>query len=116
MAATGDSRAGDSVSFKIIDLDQAKLLLDNNEAIWVDIRDPQSYEEAHVKNATNLSDQNIQNFLDSSDKSKPVVCYCYHGISSQNASTFLAEQGFTTVYSLEGGFEAWRSVHPYESK
>ncbi len=104
------------MDFKIIELNEAKKILDRNEAIWVDIRDPQSYEEAHVKNATNLSNQNIQDFLDSADKSKPVICYCYHGISSQNASAFLAEQGFKTVYSLEGGFEAWRTVYPYESK
>ena len=39
----------------------------------------------------------------------PVLVYCYHGISSQNAAAFLIERGFETVYSLDGGFEAWRA-------
>ena len=42
-----------------------------------------------------------------------VVC-CYHGISSQGAAAYFAEQGFNEVYSMMGGFEAWQSVYPSE--
>jgi len=35
---------------------------------------------------------------------------CYHGISSQSAAAYLAEQGFRDTYSLDGGFEAWLSA------
>ena len=33
-------------------------------------------------------------------------------ISSQGASDYLAEQGFHSVVSLDGGFEYWRQAHP----
>ena len=40
-------------------------------------------------------------------KDRPLVVYCYHGHSSQMAARFLVDQGFTEVYNLEGGYEAW---------
>jgi thiosulfate sulfurtransferase len=44
----------------------------------------------------------------------PVIVCCYHGISSQQAAQFLIHQGFEEVYSLDGGFEAWRKDQPFE--
>jgi thiosulfate sulfurtransferase len=37
---------------------------------------------------------------------------CYRGNSSQSAAAYLASQGFSEVYSLDGGFELWRSLYP----
>jgi thiosulfate sulfurtransferase len=93
-------------SFKQIDIHQAKSMLD--QVVLVDIRDEASYQQAHISGALALSDQNIQEFLSNTPRNKPVICYCYHGISSQNAANFLVEQGFEDVYSLIGGFEEWR--------
>ncbi len=44
----------------------------------------------------------------------PVIVCCYHGISSQQAAQFLIHQGFEEVYSLDGGFEAWRKGQSFE--
>jgi rhodanese-related sulfurtransferase len=51
------------------------------------------------------------------DRSEPVVLYCRSGPMSDRAATALAELGYTRVYSLEGGFNAWDAaglpmVHP----
>ena len=46
------------------------------------------------------------------DRQQALVVYCYHGHSSQGASDYLAEQGFSSVVSLDGGFEHWRQAHP----
>ncbi|EEZ42274.1 thiosulfate sulfurtransferase GlpE [Photobacterium damselae subsp. damselae CIP 102761] len=46
--------------------------------------------------------------MDEVDFEQPVIVMCYHGISSQGAAQYLLHQGFEQVYSLEGGFEAWR--------
>jgi thiosulfate sulfurtransferase len=39
---------------------------------------------------------------------------CYHGNSSQSAAAYLVSQGFSEVYSLDGGFELWRTTYPTE--
>ena len=41
------------------------------------------------------------------DKAAPVVLYCRSGPMSDRAATTLAGLGYTQVYSLEGGFNAW---------
>lgn len=104
------------MNFKIIDIHQAKKLIDDQSAFVIDIRDPQSFEEAHIPSAVHISQENIETFIQNSDKSKSFICYCYHGISSQNAAQFLCDQGFTVVYSLQGGFEEWRSSYPSSSE
>lgn len=95
-------------SFKQIDCQQARALIEGHKAILVDIRDEASYNEAHIQGAIQLNDQTMGEFLVHADRSKPLICYCYHGFSSQSAAGFLKTQGFEEVYSLIGGFEEWR--------
>lgn len=44
------------------------------------------------------------------DKDAPVVLYCRSGPMSVRAATALAGLGFTHIYSLEGGFNAWSAA------
>ena len=50
----------------------------------------------------------IRAFTQDANKTQPVLVYCYRGNSSQRVAAYLTEQGYTDVYSLQGGFEAWR--------
>lgn len=95
-------------SIRCISCTEADQLMQSAALTVVDIRDPQSFAEARIPGATHLSDQNLQEFLAAADMDVPVLVYCYHGISSQNAAAFLLERGFESVYSLDGGFEGWR--------
>ena len=78
----------------------------------VDIRDPQSFANGHMPNAAQLNNDNFAAFIDQTPKDIPVVVVCYHGVSSQQAAQVIAQQGFETVYSMDGGFEAWRLANP----
>ena len=100
------------MDLKIIDIHQAKKFVDDHSAFVIDIRDPQSFQEAHIPGAVHISQENIEAFIQSSDKNKSLICYCYHGMSSQNAAQFLYDRGFSAVYSLQGGFEEWRGTYP----
>jgi thiosulfate sulfurtransferase len=97
-----------------IDVAQAKEYLETG-ALFVDVRDPASFEAAHVPGAFHLSDANVEDFVQKADKSKPVVVYCYHGNTSQGAAAYLMDQGFEKVYSVIGGFERWRQTEKIES-
>lgn len=83
--------------------------------LLVDVRDAQSYAAARIPGAMHLDNQSALDFVESRDKSLPVLVYCYHGNSSQSAAAWLAEKGFTEVYSLDGGFEYWRGHYAIES-
>ena len=100
-----------------IQIHDAKKKLDQKECVFVDIRDPGSYRQAHIPGAVHLHDGNVQEFLQSTDKNESVVVYCYHGNSSLGATAFLIENGFKKdVASMSGGFEAWRQVYEHEAE
>jgi thiosulfate sulfurtransferase len=98
-----------------IQIHDAKNRLDQKECVFVDIRDPGSYREAHIPGAIHLHDGNVQEFLQNTAKDEAIVVYCYHGNSSLGTTAFLLENGFKDVASMSGGFEAWRQVYEQES-
>lgn len=98
-------------SYSCIDINDALPLLEN-QAIVVDIRDAVSFQSSHMNTAINLNNENVQSFIEQSDKSAPVIVCCYHGNSSKGAAEYLAEQGFQEVYSLNGGFSQWSAMYP----
>jgi len=98
-----------------IQIQEAKKKFEEKNALFVDIRDPGSYREAHIPGALHLHDGNVQEFLQNTAKNQSVIVYCYHGNSSLGATGYLLENGFTNVASMAGGFEAWRQVYESES-
>ena len=100
--------------WKEIGVQQVKEKIEAGEAEIVDIRDPDSYAATHIPGAIQLNDRTVTDFIETADKEKPLIIYCYHGISSQGAAAFFVEQGFKEVYSMAGGFESWAYRYPME--
>jgi len=84
---------------------EAKLLIDNENAIVVDIRDAASFAQGHIKDAFRIDNDNFQQFVDDTDKNTPIIVCCYHGNSSQAATGVINSLGFQG-YSLQGGMSA----------
>jgi thiosulfate sulfurtransferase len=97
--------------FQCIECDEAKQRL-AGDACLLDIRDSQSFNQAHPQDAINLNNDNLQQILTPLAKDQVILVLCYHGISSQNAAQFISSQGFTNVASINGGFEAWQTQFP----
>lgn len=95
--------------------EEAVELIASREPVLVDVRDALSYRTARLPGAVHLDNQSAQDFIEDTDKTRPVLVYCYHGHSSQSAAVWLSAQGFAEVYSLDGGFEYWRGRYPVES-
>ncbi len=98
--------------YKQVSLCEAEVLLSQKNVTVADVRDKESFDEDHIPNAIHLSVIKLQDFCDHHDKEKPLLLYCYHGISSQSVAQHLVDQGFMSVYSLIGGFEGWKSHQP----
>jgi len=80
----------------------------------VDIRDPQSFAMGHATGAQHLTNDNLATFIAGARHDQPVLVMCYHGNSSKSAADYLHAQGFTTAYSIDGGFDAWRAAFPQQ--
>ncbi|MCL1147761.1 thiosulfate sulfurtransferase GlpE [Shewanella sp. 10N.261.52.F9] len=84
---------------------------ESDELQIVDIRDAASYEAGHIIGSVNLTNDNLAHFIGDADMDLPLIVVCYHGISSQSAATYLNEQGFDDVFSLDGGYSAWHQAN-----
>lgn len=98
--------------FAHIDIHKTKEMLEQGNARLVDIRDEQSFAQGRMQDAVHLTNGTLQGFMADTDFDVPVIVCCYHGVSSQQAAQFLIHQGFDEVYSMDGGFEAWRKEYP----
>jgi thiosulfate sulfurtransferase len=88
-------------------------LLDQGGAIFIDVRDTDSFQAGHIESAILLNDQDIEAFLLSVDHATPLIVYCYHGNSSLGGAIYFLNNGFTHVWSMTGGFEDWRQRFPF---
>ncbi|WP_018013625.1 ankyrin repeat domain-containing protein [Teredinibacter turnerae] len=94
--------------FKRISVDEAdQILVRFPEALLLDIRDERSFQESHHPRAQLLTDANLRKIMKNTDKTCPVLIYCYHGNSSQDIARMFADFGFKQTYSVDGGYSAW---------
>lgn len=99
--------------FAHISVVQTQQRLQDKQACIVDIRDEQSFAAGHIDGAVHLTNGSLNQFIQDTDFDTPVIVCCYHGNSSQQAAQFLIHHGFEEVYSMDGGFEAWKLAMPY---
>lgn len=91
---------------------QATLLINRDDALVVDVREPSEYGGGHVLGAKNVPLARVA--AAGADlakrKDKPVIVYCAVGNRSTSAAAALRKQGFTRVFNLSGGMKAWRDA------
>lgn len=102
-------------AFRTISAHDAHAMLSTPSTQLIDIRDEFAFSEGHIEKAQHIDNNKVSGFIATADKSAPLIVCCYHGISSQSVAQFFIEQGFSEVYSLNGGFEEWRVLFPYVS-
>ncbi|MBB1467569.1 thiosulfate sulfurtransferase GlpE [Pseudoalteromonas sp. SG41-5] len=100
------------MAFKHISITETQALLNKDDVVIADIRDPNSYQAGHIPGSEHLSNANIGEFMMNKEFEQPIIIVCYHGMSSQGAANYLAEQGFEDVYSMDGGFTQWETQFP----
>lgn len=102
--------------FTEISPEQAWHLINEEDAVLVDVRDMQRFSYSRPQGAFHLTNHSYGDFQDEYDFDQPVIVSCYHGVSSQNVAQFLVEQGYERVYSVKGGFDGWvRAGLPIET-
>jgi molybdopterin/thiamine biosynthesis adenylyltransferase/rhodanese-related sulfurtransferase len=73
----------------------------------IDVREPFEYEIARIDGAKLIPLGEITDRLDELSDEQPIVVHCHSGKRSAQAVGLLQQHGFTKVYNLEGGIDAW---------
>jgi len=92
---------------------QATLLINQQNALVLDVREAAEYEKGHMLNARNIPFGELEGRAAEIEKhkAKPViVVYDDGGNRSGRAATALRKQGFEQVFTLSGGIGAWRQA------
>ena len=97
------------MSYRSLQASEVADLCAQTQTHVLDCRDPRSYQQGHLPGAQLVSDEVIKR-LARSNKDQPVLVYCYHGISSRDLASFLVNFGFSSVFNLEGGWQAWANL------
>lgn len=98
--------------FRRISTAEARQLIQQQTVGIIDVRDAGSYQRAHVPEAVLLTDQALRTVRQQWPRERPMLVYCYHGNTSQDFAKLFSDFGFAEVYSMDGGFEAWKIEYP----
>jgi rhodanese-related sulfurtransferase len=93
----------------------AEWLADSSRAapVLLDVREPWEIETAKIAGSVSIPMRDIPARSEELDDDAQIVCVCHHGARSANVAMFLEARGFTKVFNLQGGIDAWsRLVDP----
>ena len=73
----------------------------------LDVREPWEINTAAIEGSTHIPMSQVPSRLAELDPNAPLVVMCHGGMRSLQVAQYLAGQGFTDVYNLSGGIDAW---------
>ena len=81
----------------------------NQGAIVLDLRPKAAYDAGHIGEARNVPATELDGQSESLKRwrDKNVITYCDTGASGASSARALAKMGFTKVFNLQGGVNAW---------
>lgn len=94
-----------------LDAISALRLINDQEAVIVDVRETGDYRESHIPQARHIPLSALRDRLgELTNKDKPILLYCRSGNVSQSACALLKKHGLTNAHSLKGGLLAWQDA------
>jgi rhodanese-related sulfurtransferase len=91
---------------------QATQMINREDALVLDVREPTEYANGHLLGAKNMPLGSVEARAGELDKHKarPVIVICGDGNRAGKAALILREKGFANVVNLTGGFPAWQQA------
>ena len=82
------------------------------DAVVVDVRDKDEWDEGHIPGATHMSRGTIELDIEEKvpDPNAMIICHCGGGGRSALAAETLQKMGYKNVRSMAGGFKAWKAT------
>jgi hydroxyacylglutathione hydrolase len=86
-------------------------LQDGNVQV-LDVRDTSEWKAGHIAGATHVPYKELEARLGAAslDPEKPIAVVCASGYRSSTASSILLQHGYTAVYNVTGGMDAWQAA------
>ena len=95
-----------------LSVDEAIRLINQKNALVLDIRNEEAFKKGHIAGATRTDQQETEQTLKKANRSNdtPVIVVCERGIQSSTVANRLIKQALPEIFVLEGGIQAWTSA------
>ena len=95
---------------RIREVTVAKAQARNADAKLIDVREDNEWEAGHAAGAIHLGKGIIERDIETTvpDKTTELILYCGGGYRSALATDALQKMGYTNVFSMAGGWKAWK--------
>jgi rhodanese-related sulfurtransferase len=92
--------------------DTQQRMRENTQAKLIDVREDKEWDAAHAAGAIHLGKGIIERDIETTvpDKNTELILYCGGGYRSALAGDALQRMGYTTVFSMAGGWKAWQEA------
>ena len=94
-------------------VDEVKARLDRGEKfVLVDVREDREFDADHLPGAVHLGKGIIERDIENTipGKNTELILYCGGGYRSALAADALQKMGYTKVFSMAGGWRAWKET------
>jgi rhodanese-related sulfurtransferase len=84
----------------------------NKDVRLIDVREDNEWDAGRAAGSTHLAKGIIERDIESAvpDKATEVILYCGGGFRSALAADVLQQMGYTNVFSMAGGWKAWKDA------
>ena len=116
VAQAGKAEDADTNAIRTIEVKSANAYVgEQQDALILDVRTPAEYDLSHIPHAINLNvqDDSFAEMAAKLDRDKTYIVHCTKNPADGRSSRALAtlqELGFKNLYSLEGGYVAWKDA------
>jgi rhodanese-related sulfurtransferase len=87
---------------------EAVRFINDRDPVIIDLRNAADFKRGHLLNAVNAPFAKFDDYVGQfRDKARPVLLYCALGTMGSSIAEKLRKQGYTEVYPLRGGINAW---------
>jgi rhodanese-related sulfurtransferase len=87
-------------------------LINRENAVVIDIRDRNAFQEGHIVDSINIARADLEKDLQKIEKYKdrPIILVCAMGQTAGAMAAKLRKENFPNVHVLSGGINAWKTA------
>lgn len=103
-----------TAGYKIVTPNEATVMVNREEGVFVDIRSRDEYRQGHIAGAlhilpSQIKDQNVGEL--EKHKNVPIIVVCKTGQTAQESANLLHKAGFANVNLLKDGLISWNEAN-----
>lgn len=91
-----------------IDVHTAVKLIDNENVLFIDVREQHEYDQEHIPGITHIPMSEVEGRESEFPKDKPIILTCRSGNRSGKVQAYLQKHfDYTNLHNMDGGILAW---------